>query len=95
MGVNSLKVLTLLPRGSYKPPALAVGSTDTLKGCEINLSEVFYDTVEVEEDSSGGSEIRNKIIQALKVSGVNMSDEQIGKAVKILESGEEKLNSRY
>jgi len=28
----------------------------TLKGCEINLSEVFYDTVEIDDD--GESEIR-------------------------------------
>ena len=60
-------------------------SVHVLKGCEINLSEVFYDAVETEDD--GESEIRDKIIQALKASGVSMSDEQIEKAVKILENG--------
>ena len=62
-------------------------SVHTLEGCEINLSEIFYDTVEIETDIE--SELSDKIIQALKASGVNISDEQIAKAVKILESSEE------
>ncbi|MCL2814451.1 MAG: Uma2 family endonuclease [Oscillospiraceae bacterium] len=57
-----------------------------LEGCKINLAEVFYDSIEPEEDDE--SEIRNNIIRALKASGVNMSDEQVEKAVKILESGQ-------
>jgi Uma2 family endonuclease len=55
-----------------------------LDGCKINLAEVFYDSIEIEDDDE--TEIRNRIIQALKVSGVNMSDEQIEQAVKILET---------
>lgn len=56
-----------------------------LEGCQINLTEVFYDdNIEIEEDDE--LEIRNKIIRALKASGVDMSDEQVEKAVKILES---------
>ena len=61
-------------------------SVHVLPGCEINLADVFYDTVEIEEDDE--SDIRNKMIKALKASGVNMSDEQIEKAIKILETGE-------
>ena len=57
-----------------------------LPGCEINLSEVFYDAIEIEEDNE--SHIINKTIQALKESGVDMSGEQIEKAIKILELGE-------
>jgi hypothetical protein len=56
-----------------------------LEGCEINLAEIFYDTTETENDSD--LETREKIIRALKASGVNMSDEQIKTAVNILESG--------
>jgi Uma2 family endonuclease len=54
-----------------------------LHGCEINLADVFYDTVESE---SAGSEIelaiRQKIIEAFKETGV--SDKKIEKAVKKL-----------
>ena len=54
-----------------------------LKGCEINLAEVFFDIGITESEA----DIRNNIIQALKSSGAEISDEQIEKAVKILESG--------
>ena len=60
-------------------------SVYVLKGCEISLSEIFYETAEMEEDVE--SEMRDKVIQALKLSGVNMSEGQIEKAVRILESG--------
>ena len=66
-------------------------SVHVLDGCEINLSEVFYDTIEATETENENDEqleLRNKIIQALKMSGVDMSDEQIEKAVKILDSGD-------
>ena len=68
-------------------------SVYVLKGCEINMSEVFYDTIEIENDSE--SETRDKIIRALKASGVAMSDEQIAKAVKILDSGAGTQNPLY
>jgi hypothetical protein len=54
-------------------------SVQTLEGCDINLAEVFYDIFEIEEVDE--TEIRNKLIQALKENGVNMSDEQIEKAI--------------
>ena len=49
----------------------------TLKGCEINLAEIFHD-ITIKEDL-----ITQNMIDALKASGV--SDEQIEKAVKMLE----------
>ena len=57
-----------------------------LEGCKINLAEIFYDSIEIEDAEE--SEMRDKIIQALKESGANISDEQVEKAVKILESKE-------
>lgn len=44
-----------------------------LKGCEINLADVFYDVIEPE------SEIRQKIIEALEETGAN--DAQIAKVM--------------
>ena len=51
-----------------------------LEGCEINLAEVFHDII-TEEDM-----INQKFIGALKASGVNISDEQIEKAVKLMKT---------
>ena len=62
-----------------------------LDGCEVNLADVFYDIIETETETeeenneSETLEIRNKMIQALKASGVDMSEEQIENAIKILE----------
>ena len=60
-----------------------------LKGCEINVAEIFYDTAEFEEveydEEDNETSMRNKLIQALKSSGAEITDEQIEKAVKILD----------
>ena len=61
----------------------------TLESCKINLSEIFYDSIETEEDSE--SDIRKNMIQALKAAGVNMSEEQIEKAIKTAETGKVNL----
>ena len=53
----------------------------TLEGCEINLAEIFYDIVEMEDDSELVN--KQKLIEILKSSGV--SDEQIKKSIKMLE----------
>ena len=52
----------------------------TLNGCEINLSEVFYDTAEPETDESEPA-IKQKIIEAMKKSGI--SEEQIEKIIEM------------
>ena len=56
----------------------------TLKGCEINLADVFYDTFEPEDDEDDSELIaKQRIIEAFKKVGVN--DEQIEKALKELD----------
>jgi len=52
----------------------------TLKGCQINLADVFYNTFEPEEESE--LVVRQRIIEAFRKVGVN--DEQIEKAFKEL-----------
>jgi len=62
-------------------------SVQTLEGCEINLAEIFYDIVEIEPESeSDNSEMITikKMIEAMKNTGI--SDEQIQKAVKFIDS---------
>ena len=52
---------------------------NVLEGCQIDLSDVFYDTVESETDESE-SQLKQKIGEALREIG--LSDEQIEKIVK-------------
>jgi len=55
-------------------------SVYTLKGCQINLADVFYDPSE-----SGGSEplLKQRIINAMKENGI--SDEQIEKIINLID----------
>ncbi|MCL2099675.1 MAG: Uma2 family endonuclease [Oscillospiraceae bacterium] len=57
-------------------------SVYTLEGCQINLSEIFYDTLEFDPEEPDESEFitKQKMIEALKYAGVG--DEQIKKAVE-------------
>ena len=52
-----------------------------LEGCEINLADVFYDTLESEFDENEAREesVKRKIIDAMKNYGI--SDEQIEKII--------------
>jgi Uma2 family endonuclease len=52
----------------------------TLEGCQINLAEVFYDTIEFESDENEPA-IRQRIINAMKASGI--SDSQVEKIIKL------------
>jgi Uma2 family endonuclease len=54
----------------------------TLNGCKINLTDVFYDTIEVESDDELIT--KQSIIEALKIN--NISDEQIEKIIKKMEN---------
>jgi len=59
----------------------------TLKGCQINLAEVFfYDTIEPEREYDEW-EIKQRIIRAFRETGI--SDEQIEKAIAKLNKGNE------
>jgi len=53
-----------------------------LEGCQINLADVFYDTLELE--STDGITIKQRIIEAMKEKGVYT--EQIGKIIGSVES---------
>ena len=51
-----------------------------LEGCQINLADVFYDTIESDLDEE--ARIKQKVIDAFKEVGI--SNELIEKAIKIL-----------
>ena len=55
----------------------------TLKGCQINLADVFYDTIESEFDENE-SIIKQRIIEAMKENG--LYNEQIEKIINSIEN---------